>query len=129
MSEQREAIIETIWSMTGGNDVELSGKIADAILALPAAPGQPEQQHAYSPDYEAQGDCRICGHTYDNCTGSQPEQPSVAEAARVLRETRQIVCDAAETGFNCHDGDWADRLFRNNGQITAVLRTLTQEAE
>jgi hypothetical protein len=53
----------------------------------------------------------------------------VQEAARVLHETRQIVCDAAETGFNCQDGDWADRLFRNNGQITVALRALEQNTD
>lgn len=41
---------------------------------------------------------------------------------KVLTDTRAIVCDGAMTGFNCHDGDWADRLYKNNGTISDVLR-------
>ena len=40
-----------------------------------------------------------------------------------LLKTRQLVCEAAEVGFNYADGDWADRLYRNNGNIAAALST------
>ena len=40
-----------------------------------------------------------------------------------LLKTRRLVCEAAEVGFNYADGDWADRLYRNNGDIAAALST------
>lgn len=40
----------------------------------------------------------------------------------LLENTRSIVCDGALTGFNCHEGDWAIRLYRNNGDISEALR-------
>lgn len=47
-----------------------------------------------------------------------------AEAAR-LREaitvTRRIVSEAAMEGFNWKHGDWVDRLFKNQAQLTAAL--------
>lgn len=39
-----------------------------------------------------------------------------------LKVTRLLVSEAAMTGFNCHDGDWAQRLFANQGVISAALR-------
>lgn len=38
-----------------------------------------------------------------------------------LGATRKLVSEAAMTGFNCHDGDWAERLFANQAAITAAL--------
>ena len=38
-----------------------------------------------------------------------------------LMKTRALVCEGAEEGFNCHSGDWVDRLYRNNGDITRAL--------
>lgn len=38
-----------------------------------------------------------------------------------LVHVRKIVVEAAETGFNCHDGDWADRLFASQAMTHAAL--------
>lgn len=38
-----------------------------------------------------------------------------------LIATRKLVSEAAMTGFNCHDGDWAERLFANQASISAAL--------
>lgn len=38
-----------------------------------------------------------------------------------LLADRKLVSEAAMTGFNCHDGDWAERLFKNQAQISAVI--------
>ena len=38
-----------------------------------------------------------------------------------LKEPRALVVEAAMTGFNCHDGDWAERLFRNQGSLTNAI--------
>lgn len=39
-----------------------------------------------------------------------------------LKATRALVAEAAVTGFNCHDGDWAERLYTNQAVISAALR-------
>ena len=46
---------------------------------------------------------------------------ALAEARKVMKETRSIVCDGAESGFNSHDGAWAERLYVNNGALTRWL--------
>lgn len=40
---------------------------------------------------------------------------------KIILDTREIVKDGAMTGFNCHDGDWAERLFVNNGNLSRGL--------
>jgi hypothetical protein len=51
------------------------------------------------------------------------KEQQLAEAKKVITGTRTIVVDAAMTGFNCHDGDWAERLFKNNGELSRWLQT------
>lgn len=36
-------------------------------------------------------------------------------------ETRKLVSEAAAVGFNPHDGDWAIRLYTNNGKLSAAI--------
>lgn len=36
--------------------------------------------------------------------------------------TRKLVAEAALTGFNHADGDWAERLFANQARLSAVIR-------
>ncbi|MBG7616514.1 hypothetical protein IWC96_14645 [Brevundimonas sp. BAL450] len=45
--------------------------------------------------------------------------PDMAEA---LAATRALVAEAAMVGFNHEDGDWCERLFKNQGVITAALQ-------
>jgi hypothetical protein len=42
--------------------------------------------------------------------------PDMLEA---LLHVRKIIAEGALTGFNCHDGDWAERLFASQ-QMTSV---------
>lgn len=46
----------------------------------------------------------------------------VDELQEALLVTRKLVSEAAMTGFNYHDGDWAERLFANQANITSALR-------
>lgn len=41
-----------------------------------------------------------------------------------VEQVRKIIVDAAEVGFNCHDGDWASRLFASQATTYAALRPL-----
>jgi len=45
-----------------------------------------------------------------------------------LKEVRSLVCEAAETGFNCFDGSWAERLYTNNGRLSAAIAAAEREA-
>lgn len=49
---------------------------------------------------------------------------AMPEIERVLRVTRVIVSDAAMTGFNHADGDWAERLYANQASLSAALAKL-----
>jgi hypothetical protein len=51
---------------------------------------------------------------------------TIARLVGALTVTRAIVVDGAMTGFNCHDGDWAERLYTNNGAITAAIKEAAQ---
>ena len=46
----------------------------------------------------------------------------IAELEAALITTRALVCEGATVGFNFADGDWADRLYQNNGNISNTLR-------
>lgn len=60
---------------------------------------------------------------------TQQEHGSVAmgdsDIAAIIENTRAIVGRAALTGFNCHDGDWVEELFVNNGKLTEALEALS----
>lgn len=38
-----------------------------------------------------------------------------------LEATRALVSEAAMIGFNCHDGDWAQRLYANQAALSAAI--------
>lgn len=44
------------------------------------------------------------------------------EMFEALAAVHQLVCEAALTGFNPHDGDWAERLYASQGQRFDALR-------
>ena len=46
----------------------------------------------------------------------------IAELEEALITTRALVVEGAVTGFNYALGDWADRLYQNNGNISNALR-------
>jgi hypothetical protein len=49
----------------------------------------------------------------------------IAALEKALLTTRALVVEGAVVGFNCHDGDWADRLYKNNGNISRALKETT----
>jgi len=46
---------------------------------------------------------------------------SEAGLKEALKATRAIVSEGAQTGFNCHEGDWAERLYANQAAISRAL--------
>jgi hypothetical protein len=49
------------------------------------------------------------------------EEPTVEALLITLSRTRNIVCEAAEVGFNWKSGNWVERLYENNGLITKAI--------
>lgn len=47
--------------------------------------------------------------------------PALRELIEAMLEVRGCIKDAAMTGFNIHDGDWATRLFESQGRTRAAL--------
>jgi hypothetical protein len=45
-----------------------------------------------------------------------------AELVAALIMVRKIISDAALTGFNCHDGEWAERLFASQALTHDTVR-------
>jgi hypothetical protein len=39
-----------------------------------------------------------------------------------LRNVNKLISEAAMTGFNCKDGDWAERLFTSQQVTSAAIR-------
>lgn len=70
--------------------------------------------------------CSNCGISYgegakDGALPSSPAEPS-GEMMEAIKHVHSIIGEAAETGFNCHDGDWAERLFASQAKTFAALR-------
>lgn len=42
-----------------------------------------------------------------------------------LTNVHKLISEAAMTGFNCHDGDWAERLFASQHLTSAALEKAT----
>lgn len=45
--------------------------------------------------------------------------PDMLEA---LCSVNKLISEAAMTGFNCHDGDWAERLFHSQQATSAAIK-------
>ena len=49
----------------------------------------------------------------------------IAAAPDLLRElqaVRSLIAEAAMTGFNCREGDWAERLFASQGSSAEAVK-------
>lgn len=45
----------------------------------------------------------------------------ISQALVALLNVRKLITEAAMTGFNCHDGDWAERLFASQAVTSAAI--------
>lgn len=48
----------------------------------------------------------------------------IAAAPEILAQlisVRKLIAEAAMTGFNCHKGDWADRLFTSQQTTSSAI--------
>ena len=64
--------------------------------------------------------CTVCEEMIRD--GDRHEACRIANLEGVLQETQRLVTAGAMTGFNRHDGDWAERLYRNQGSIDRALK-------
>lgn len=69
--------------------------------------------------------------------GEPPTEQMKADAALIeaapqmldaLLNVRKLISEAAITGFNCHDGDWADRLFASQQKTSNAIASATGSA-
>ena len=58
----------------------------------------------------------------------EPVSAPAGEVVEALKATRSIVSDGAMVGFNCHDGDWAQRLYANQARLSTLIRILSNPA-
>ncbi|TCL70599.1 hypothetical protein [Rhizobium sp. BK251] len=73
-------------------------------------------------------DNMIAGLYPRTLTHPHPSNGDEVERLReAIRTTRAIVCDGALVGFNPLEGDWAERLYTNNGSLTAALKGPSHE--
>lgn len=42
-----------------------------------------------------------------------------------LQAVNKIISEGALTGFNCHDGDWAERLFHSQQATSRAIKRAT----
>ena len=66
----------------------------------------------------ANGDCTVQG---EYAATLRAQAARIAELEAALIKTRAIVVEGAAQGFNYAVGDWAMRLFENNGNISRAL--------
>ena len=45
------------------------------------------------------------------------------ELEYALKSVQGLISEAAETGFNCHEGDWAERLFYSQRETSEALKS------
>lgn len=48
----------------------------------------------------------------------------VQEAYGALKEVNKIIAEGASEGFNCHNGDWAERLFHSQRATSRFLKKI-----
>lgn len=76
---------------------------------------------------------RTIGHIPPDMTLSKAEidadrsawkalEDDVARLRSVLDATHKLIAEGAMTGFNPHNGTWADRLFKNQWNISQALK-------
>ncbi len=54
---------------------------------------------------------------------------SAARMVEAIKHVREIIKDAAMTGFNCHEGDWAERLFASEGLTFDALAAYERQKD
>lgn len=69
-------------------------------------------------------------HVVDAIVALNKVRPTKADAFNdmlaALKNVQKIISEGAMTGFNCHDGDWAERLFTSQQVTSAAIKKATQ---
>jgi hypothetical protein len=56
------------------------------------------------------------------CGVDAKQQEIINDLECALKSVQSLISEGAETGFNCHEGDWADRLFYSQQETSRVLK-------
>jgi len=75
--------------------------------------------------------CTKCGATSrEPCPEALAmQEDEIARLRDALEHVRSIIAEAALTGFNYKDGDWAERLFASQQITSAALKTAQGKPE
>jgi len=68
------------------------------------------------------GDSRPIHHQHEKADANARLISAAPEMFEALLTVNKLIAEAASTGFNCHDGDWAERLFRSQQATSEALR-------
>lgn len=61
--------------------------------------------HSYSPDYQAMGDCRICGNTQSDCDRFQAKLAHDIAMSLSVRESACVIALAWASGYDISHAD------------------------
>lgn len=65
--------------------------------------------------------------SYPHCTCDHCLRVHAApDMLAALQNVQKLIAEAAMTGFNCNDGDWAERLFFSQQMTSAAIRKATK---
>lgn len=76
-------------------------------------------------------DMEVCMNKAQIASHLAPLSEDPADKTAIYKElldaakiTRSIVSEGAMTGFNYKDGDWAERLFQNQGNLSTAIKKM-----
>ncbi len=102
-----------------------------AVEGLPHTPGpwtaEPEYEGG-EPTYVHATGCPIAecdGGTKEDAAANARLIAAAPKMLNALRNVQKIITEAAWTGFNCHDGDWPERLFASQQVTSDALKDAT----
>jgi hypothetical protein len=127
-------ICEVVGAVELWRDTYSDGPDAISARALASAKLTPDlvrQARALASSPPREGDGSIKPETIASAfpssltTGEQRPEDALLAA---LLNVQKIISEAALTGFNCKDGDWADRLFFSQQKTSAAIARATNSA-
>jgi hypothetical protein len=79
---------------------------------------------AKGPGHGLVADCRQCS-SFEEERANARLIAAAPDMLACLIEIRALITEAGLTGFNCHEGDWAERLFATQAASHAAVRKAT----
>lgn len=94
-------------------------------MTAPAPQCQPMSVEEQIAILQARGDLAVQNRNYWH-DEAERRAGHIAALVKALEGVRAIISEAAMTGFNYKDGDWAERLFASQATTSAALKDITK---